>query len=428
MKIAIVGGGMTGLSAAYFLSRQHSVTLFEREETLGGLASCFQAGGWQWPLERYFHHFFTSDRQLLRLVKELGIEKKLIFRKPKTSIFIDGQIFHFDSPQSILSFPKLGMADKIRLGLVSALLKINPFWQPLENITAISFIKKTMGEKVFALVWQPLFESKFGTFAEQIPASWFWTRIQKRSFALGYFEGGTEVLIRALAEKISKNGGRIVVGKEIKQVRKDNQKFEVFFNKQKWPENFDRVIFTTSPQSVLKLYPHLTEKEKKQLAKLKSLGSLCLVLALKKTFLTKGTYWLNINNQRFPFVAVVEHTNFISPKHYANQHLLYVGGYYPAKHHYFSLNKKEVLAEFLPYLKKIKAEFDFKQNLLGSWLFKDSYAQPIISLNYSKQILPVLLSTSGLYWTSLHHVYPQDRGVNYAIKLGKRLADEIKKS
>ncbi|PJE69230.1 amine oxidase, partial [Candidatus Shapirobacteria bacterium CG10_big_fil_rev_8_21_14_0_10_38_14] len=60
----------------------------------------------------------------------------------------------------------------------------------------------------------------------------------------------------------------------------------------------------------------------------KMFGAISLILELKEKFFADGTYWLNINNANFPFVAVVEHTNFTNPKHYANHHLLYVGGYY----------------------------------------------------------------------------------------------------
>nr|MBC8213014.1 FAD-dependent oxidoreductase [Gammaproteobacteria bacterium] len=35
-KIAIVGSGISGLTAAYLLSRSHHVTLFESQSTLGG--------------------------------------------------------------------------------------------------------------------------------------------------------------------------------------------------------------------------------------------------------------------------------------------------------------------------------------------------------------------------------------------------------
>lgn len=422
MRIAIIGGGVAGLTAAFRLTqKKHQVTVFEKERELGGLAASFQESDWDWPLEHYYHHFFTSDEELKGLAAELGLSSKLFYRQPKTSVWVQGQIYRFDTPQSILQFPYLDFTDKARTSLIAFLLKLNPFWRPLEKWTARDFIIKTMGEKTFSLIWEPLLMSKFGRWADEIPASWFWTRIKKRSFSLGYFQGGTQTLIKALAEAIQKNQGRIILNQEVSQVKKNSAGFTVVTNGRK--TNFDQVIATVSPAVLKQIAPEAANQTKE----LKSLGSLCLILALKESFLIDGTYWLNINDRSFPFVAAVEHTNFIDKKHYGGLHLLYLGGYYPENHPLLQKNKNEVLKSFWPYLKKINPRFNLEKSLVKTYLFKSQYSQPIVNLNYS-QILPgIKTSQPGFYWTSLHHVYPQDRGVNYAILAGEKIAHEVEK-
>jgi len=426
MKIAVIGGGLTGLTAAFRLTQKgQAVTLFEKENQLGGLAASFKKEGWDWPVEHYFHHFFASDQAVKNLARHLNLEKKLFFHQPKTSLYLEGKIFRFDNPQSLFSFPKLGLIDKLRTGATTLFLKTNPFWQPLEKLSATTFIQKTMGQKAFRLIWQPLFLGKFGSFAEQIPASWFWARIKKRSSALGYFMGGTETLTTALAEKIKKSGGQIFLGQEISRIQKTTNGFLLFSQNQNFEAKFEKVIATVPPASLAKLAVNLSTSEKKQLLALESLGSLCLVLALKETFLTDGTYWLNINERDFPFVAVVEHTNFIDKKNYQQNTLLYVGGYYPPGHSFFQQTKNTLLKKFLPYLQKINPNFNFNQNLIHYWLFKDNYSQPVIFLNQPQNLPSIATSIPGLYWACLHHIYPEDRGINCAILLGEKLAHEI---
>lgn len=433
MKVAIIGGGVTGLTAAFYLSQKNEVTIFEKDGSLGGIAGCFREKGWSWSLEKYYHHFFSSDTDLNNLAGSLGIADKLYYKKPKTSIFVGNQIYPFDSPKNILAFPKLSIKDKFLIAATTVLIKLNPFWRPLEKITAYKFIQKMMGKRVFNLIWKPLLESKFGSLAPTIPASWFWTRIKKRSSKLGYFEGGMETLIKKLTEKIIENKGKIFLNKEVKKVVPKKESFEIIVEGKKLSEEFDKVIVAASP-NIFEKITELPPAEKQQIKKLKSIGTICLVLKLKKSFLTDGTYWLNINHADFPFVAVVEHTNLIDKKYYDNQVVLYVGGYYPTTHPFFRMTKELLYSIYKPFLEKINPSFNFElcssrfgeAGTLNFELFKDPYTQPIPSLNYSRTLLPsIKTSIPNLYWGCLHHVYPQDRGINYAIKLGKKISEEI---
>lgn len=432
MRIAVVGAGVCGLTAAYFLGNKgHEVYVFEKENILGGLAGSFKKEDWQWPLERYYHHFFSSDKEVFSLARELDLQEKLFFKTPKTSIFVRGKIYAFDTASAVLSFPLLNIIDKLRVGFVTGVLKINPFWQPLENITACQWLKKYYGRKAYQILWEPLLKAKFGKRHEEIPASWFWARIKKRSNRLGYFEGGLQTLINAMASKIKENKGKIFLDTEIKNLNDLN--------------NFDRIIITTPPAVFLKTSPGLPENYKAKIQDLESVGAITLILSLKEKFLKDDTYWLNINEVNFPFVAVVEQTNFIDPQYYGGNHILYIGGYYPQNHPFFKMTKEQIYQKFLPFLKKINPNFNFQLctsrnprgsllslptsgNSFGMELFANLYAQPVIPLNYSKQLPSFTTPVPDVFLATMHHIYPWDRGVNYAIKLGKKITDEIIKN
>ena len=149
MKIAILGGGITGLTAAYYLSeKNHQVTIFEKEKILGGLAAGFKGEDWNWYLERAYHHLFANDSDILNFAKEIGFEK-IFFRSPETaSLFrvsdFGFRIFPLDTPFDLLTFPYLNIVDKLRAGIVIAFLKLSPFLSIYERQTAEVFLKKTM--------------------------------------------------------------------------------------------------------------------------------------------------------------------------------------------------------------------------------------------------------------------------------------------
>lgn len=401
MRIGIVGAGLTGLTAGYRLSKAgHKVTIFEKEDYLGGLASGFKEKNWHWSLERFFHHFFASDQAAKNLIKELDLSKRLFYTRLKTSIFENGKICQFDSPLSVLKFPHLSLLEKLRTGLVTLYLRSINNWQKLEKTTAENWLPRFYGKKPYQLLWQPLLESKFGQYTPKISMAWFWARIKKRSSKLGYLEGGFQVLIDKLTEKIKENGGEILLNSEINDLD--------YLNK------FNKVVVTIPTPEFLKMKPLLADYKNK-LKKFHFVGALNLILVLKEKFLTDGTYWLNINEKEYPFVAVVEHTNFVAPKYYNDDHILYVGGYYSKNHRYFKMSKEEIFKIFKPYLKKINP----KLYAMRYTLYTNPYAQPVIPTNYSKIMPSMKTPIKNLYLANQSLIYPWDRGVNYAIKLGE---------
>lgn len=433
MKIAIIGGGLTGLTAAYRLSKEgHKITLVEKDKRLGGLAANFQTAKAVWPLETFYHHFFTSDRDFQQLIRELGLEKKLVYSRPKTAVFFRGTISRLDSPLSLLASPQFSLPAKIRAGLATAYFKLTGNWQKLEKKLAWPWLKILYGDEVFSRLWQPLLEAKFGPEAKKISLAWFWARIKKRSAQLGYLEGGTQGLIDKLESEIRKNGGRIVMGREFESDNIRLQGEERNFNstpekgeKIKEPDRFNRIILTT-PTSVFEKIAgdRLPVDYRKSLKKLKMIGAVCLILELKEPLLTDGTYWLNVNEPGFPFVAVVEHTNMIDPGHYGGSRIVYVGGYYPQNHRYFRMKKETIFKEWFPYLKKINPDFS-DSSLISCHSSLARYAQPIVPVNYSKLIPGMKTPLPGVYLVNMQMVYPWDRGVNYAIEMGERVAREV---
>lgn len=400
MKIAIIGAGFTGLSAAYRLAKSgHAVTVFERDPNPGGLAVGFKDKKWDWALEKHYHHLFTSDWSIRNLAKEIG--HPIDFIRPKTSTLVGGQIHQLDSAMSLLHFSKLSVVDRLRTAIGLAILKFNPFWQPFEYTTAKKFILVIMGQESWQVLWEPLFKGKFGQFTDQISASWFWARIYKRSSSLGYPKGGFLALAFSIEKAARKYKAKFNYNVSVDSIDSLTSKF-------------DRVICTLPTPMFSKIsglsYPGL-----------QGIGAVNLVLALKHTFFSDQTYWLNINEPGFPFLAVVEHTNFIAAKRYAGDHLLYVGNYLPATHPYFAMNDKDLLKIFLPYLKRINPKFQAKW-IRASWVWKAPFAQPIVTPRYSKSIPPLTTGIPNVYLANIQQVYPYDRGTNYAVQLGEQVA------
>lgn len=419
MKIGVIGAGFTGLAVAYYSAKKgNEVIVFEKEIKPGGLAIGFKEKEWKWPLEKHYHHIFTSDGAIRKLAKEVG--HKIIFKGPITSIYINSNIYKFDSPSDLLSFKELNMLDKLRVGILLLYLKVTPFWKPLEKKTASEFLKCYMGQRSWEILWKPLFEKKFGRYSKQIAASWFWARIKKRSRRLGYSRGGFESLAISIEKKAKKFGSRFLYDTEVNNISRNGNTINV---QAKDGElfSFDKVVCTLPSGYFLKITEGLPSSYKNRLLSLKGLGAVNLVLSLKRQFLKDGTYWLNVNEKNFPFIGIMEQTNFMNSEFYGGERIIYVGNYLETNHKFFKLNAKELLSEFFPYLKKINPDFT-KDWVKKAFVFKAPFAQPVIPVNYSRYLPPFKTPIEGVFLANIQQVYPWDRGTNYAVELGKKVS------
>ncbi len=421
IKIGIVGAGFTGLAAGYYLSKKgFDVVIFESGTNPGGLAAGFKEKGWKWTLEQHYHHLFLTDKSILKLAREVGHE--IVVERPKTSTFYGDVISQIDSPISLLKFKHISLLSRFRTGFVIFILKVSPFLKMFEEIEAHKFVRKTMGEESWNVIWKPLLTKKFGKNAKVIPASWFWARIKTRTTRLAYPKGGFLTLAKKISAQILKNGGRIYFKCNVTKIKKKNEKLIVETSGGKF--EIDKIICTIPSYLLAGILPDLPKNYFNKMLKRRGLGAVNLILSLKKPFFVDNTYWLNINDINAPFLCVVEHTNFMSKGNYNGETLLYIGKYLERSDPLFSMSEKEVLDLYFPYLRKISPHFQ-KKNIKRKRLFQAAFAQPIITKKYSKKILPIETPIDGLYIANIEQVYPWDRGTNYAVQLGEKVASLV---
>lgn len=428
-QIAIIGAGAAGMAAAWDLARAgQAVTIYEAGERVGGLAAGFKDEHWEWTLEKFYHHWFETDHHILGLIREIGHGDKIIFPRPKTSYWIDGKIYRSEISPSALLLP-VSFASKIRFGATGAFLKLSPISTGLylERFTAHEWMTYFMGAEAYNKFFRPLLIGKFGEEYDKVNMAWMWARIKARSLRLGGFVGGFQNFLDLLAKTLQAMGVTIHLKAPAEHIDLVNMQPTLTVKGQ--TQTFDTIISTTSPQAMLKLTPALQNTHYgDMLADLKSIGGLCVVLALRQHLLTDGTYWLNLpastpdkTRNEFPFLALVEHTNYMDKAHYGGDHIIYCGDYVPPDHEYFTLSEAALVARFLPALKKVNPAFD-ESWVRKWWVWRAPYAQPVPYVYHTERIPDLQTPLPGVMFASMSQVYPWDRGTNFAVEMGRRVA------
>jgi len=430
MRIGIIGAGIAGLSAAYDLVNSgHEVTVYEANQYTGGLAAGFRDEGWNWSLEYFYHHLFRSDRHIIKLVEELGISHQLIWPRPITSVIYKNRIVPFDSPPAWITFPGFNLLDVARFGLVSAYLRFSNPWRRLEQETADSWLRRWYGDKIYHLTWRPLLIGKFGPYYKQANMAWMWARLKVRSPRLGYFEGGFQTFVDTLTLAVKERGGKVILSSPVTSIdEQEGDGLSIVVRGDR--EVFDRCLVTTGPGLLARIAPALPGDYIGQLTGLKSMGAVVLVLALNNQ-LMNTTYWLNLpatsadkSQGDFPFLALVEHTNYMDRRHYGGDHVIYCGDYVTPDHDYLTMDESRLAGIFTGALTRVNPAFK-PEWIRKRWLFRTKYAQPVPVVNHSKNIPPIQTPIPGLYFASMSQVYPWDRGTNYAVEIGRQAAKLI---
>jgi protoporphyrinogen oxidase len=430
VKIAIVGAGFGGMAAAWDLVRAgNQVTIFEASAQAGGLAAGFKQSEWDWSVEKYYHHWFASDEHMLGLIDELGWQDKVQFKRPFTVMNYQGKWYPFDSIPQALLFPGLGWGlRKVRFGLVGLFLRLTNRWEVLESISADAWMRKWAGDRVYEQMWEPLLIGKFGPYYKEVNMAWFWARLHARTTRLGTYQGGFQAFADEFAQKLVQTGVEIRFSTPVQHIEEGEQGgFAVTFlagvdiNR---PEQqvFDQVLSTTSPQLMVRLVPEMPKRYLDGLLRLKSMGAVVMTLSLKQQVSDQGYYWYNIpKDAGYPFLAVVEHTNFIPRRFFDGNHILYCGDYLVPEHDYFTMSDDELLSVFIPGLLKLNP--DFEEGWINQvWVHRTKYAQPVPLVNHSENIPDIRTPLPGLYFASMSQVYPWDRGTNFAVEIGRKAA------
>ena len=431
MRVGIIGGGVAGLAAAYHLTKEgHFAEVFEVAPFLGGQASTFDVFGGR--LERGYHHLFVSDTEIADLIQELGLGGKLAWLESTVGFYHGGKIWDFASPMDLLRFKPLPFLDRIRVGFWTFILQKTKSYSKFEGVTARDWLSKRMGRRGYEVIWEPLLRGKFGEFYDKIGMTWIWNKVTLRVASrkgagqvehLGYPMGSFGEVIEVLADRIAQQGGVIHTSASVTQIVEADGSATAMEVKLEGGETecreYDAIIATTPSYVFTRLAPAMPPEYQSKLENVDYLSAVLMVMVMDRPFTNK--YWMNIADPNMPFVALIEHTNLIDKELYGGKHILYISNYPSRDNELYQMSGDELMDLFVPHLQKINPDFE------RSWVIEYHHhrvdgAQPIVGVNYGAGIPDHRTPVQGLYLANTTQIYPEDRGTNYSVRMGRQVA------
>jgi len=423
-EVVVIGAGAMGLAAAYHALRAgHRVTVYEAAPEAGGMAAHFDLGGLS--IERFYHFVCKADQPTFALLEELGIGDAIRWRPTSMGYFIDGGLHPWGDPVSLLRFPGLGLLSKLRYGALMFLSTRRERWDALETMSAKDWIVRWCGREVYDRLWRPLFALKFYEHADNISAAWIWTRIKRlgrsrRSLfqeELGYIEGGSETLVRALERAIAAAGGAIQLGAPVERVvTAGGAVTAVSVAGVDHPA--DHVLSTVPTPFVADMVPDLAEDWRQRYRAIANIGVVCVVFRLKRS--VTPHFWVNIAQPDIPVPGIIEFSN-LRP---VADTVIYVPYYMPTTLPKWQWTNEAFVAEAFAAIRRVNpaiTEADRITHAVG----RLRYAQPVCPPGFAAVLPPVITPIRGLQIADTSFYYPEDRGIAESVRLGRQMAAAI---
>ena len=434
MKVGIVGAGAAGLAAAFDLGNAgHEVVVYESAPFIGGQASTIPVGGY--PLERGYHHLFTNDRAILDLMDELGIGNAMEWYPSNVGTYVDGGLHRTTSAFDLLRFNAIPIYERIKMGLFALRVQRIKNWQGLEPYTADEWLSEKLGGQAYDVLWNPLLRGKFGRFYREVGMPWFWSKIQTRFASregmlakevLGYPTGSFDIVFDALADRVRSNGGQVRLENPVVKIAPRDESGQIGIRSvsdaKEVAETFDCVLATVPSFSVPSILDDIPASYLERLQSVQYLAAVVVILELEHPL--TDFYWMNIASDDVPFLGIIEHTNMLPKEWYNGNHVVYLTNYLHRRDELFSLSPDDLTDLYLDHLPKFNNMFD------RSWV-KDvhynavSAAQPIIGTRYGEQMPSHRTPFERVYLANTTQIYPEDRGTNYSIRMGREMAKMI---
>ncbi len=422
-RIAVLGGGISGLVSAYRLLKQgHRVTLCEASAELGGLGATFTHEGH--VMEQFYHVMVNTDENLLALLDELHLASSVQWTETKMGFLYGSKVYPFNTPLDVLTFGGLSLPARLRTAAGAAYIaKFCNDPKGLDHISVADWLRDLFGAEVFENLWRPLLTAKFGEMFENVPAYWFWTRMRREKGAAkevkGYVEGGYRRIVETLRSAIRALGGEIRLRTPIYAIQEAPHSIQI--QAEGCWESFDSAL-STIPLPLLRAAVRGPLAGELPRLEVPYQGVVNAVAILKQRL--QPYYWNAIVQRGFPFQGLVETTHVVPASQTGGRHLVYLLNYCQADSDAFRQVDGDIRFQAMKAMRAFNTKFqpDWVEDI---HVFRAPFVEPVWPLGYAETKPRMRCGGSRLYLATTAQSYPNVNSWNTMVGIANDTARRI---
>lgn len=426
-RIAVIGGGVTGLFAAYFLNQAgKDVHIFEGGDSLGGSCASLDIDGK--PVD-IFYHVLLVQGPLREIVSAADIQEDLFPVATTTAYFRDGQVYPLTTAREMMTFSALSFWERFRLA-VSLLVGIcYRDGVALEKHRASDWLRKIAGDGAFEKFWLPMMRAKFGPELSEIGATDMWFRINRfvstafrRDKDGSFYVRGT---LRRLVERVEvmlrARDVQITTGVRVNKLHARTSGGPAIEFENGDVEHFDEIVSTIPLPFLSQVVPDEFADYATDLERISYLNNVCLIL---KTRVPVSTYYqLAISDDAVPFTAIIGgHCHY--PVDEYGGYITYISRYFVGRPELFEMTEEELLDSYMPFLRMVNPDFSH-DDIQQVRLVRGRAIEPLHVRNYSSMIPDFATPMDGIWCLSPAQIYPEPTTIDTSALYAKKFVDAM---
>lgn len=408
-KVAVIGAGPAGMSAAYLLSKANiPVHVYEAGPAVGGLARTIEL--WGQKVDLGPHRFLSSDRRVNELWLEVvGTDYEMVNRL--TRIVYRGKLFHYPL-KPLDAFSKLGPLEAAHCLASYARARLAPV--PLDG-SFETWVVNRFGRRLFEIFFKSYSEKLWGISCRELDSDFAQQRIKKLTLSeavknalfsgrgnkhktladqFAYPFGGTGIVYERMAEAVNARGGRVFVKRPVRRVITENRRATAIELEDGTTESYDHIISTMPITQLVTRLPEVPDDVRRSAESLKFRNTMLVYLQVKSTALFPDN-WVYIHSPDLQMGRICNFRNWV-PQLYGDAQTTILSVEYWCYDEDALWNDADEAIIALASAEARKTGLLGNEEICGGHVHRIKRCYPVYDLGYKQRLKPVESWLTGI--------------------------------